>query len=52
MSTSHWIATIFELLLIVLIILGFLYEPVIAKWERKQGKKMLRAFKERKRYRR
>ena len=52
MSTSHWIATIFELLLIVLIILGFLYEPVIAKWEQKQGKKMLRAFKERKRYRR
>lgn len=52
MSTSHWISTIFELLLIVLIILGFLYEPVIAKWERKQGEKMLRAFKERKRYRR
>ena len=52
MSTSHWIATIFELLLIVLIILGFLYEPVIAKWEQKQGEKMLRAFKERKRYRR
>ena len=52
MSTLHWIQTIFELLLIVLIILGFLYEPVIAKWEQKQGEKMLRAFKERKRYRR
>lgn len=52
MSTLLWIQTIFELLLLVTLILGFLYEPVIAKWERKQGKRMLRAFKERKRYRR
>ena len=52
MSTLHWIQTIFELLLLVTLILGFLYEPVIAKWEQKQGEKILRAFKERKRYRR
>lgn len=52
MSTLHWIQTIFELLLIVLIILGFLYEPLVAKWEQNQCKKMFRDFKERKRYRR
>lgn len=52
MSTLHWIQTLFELLLIVTLILGFLYEPLVAKWEKKQGEKMLRAFKERNRYRR
>lgn len=51
MSTAHWIQTIIEILLIVAIIVGWIYEPILAKWERKQGEKMLKAFKHRKDYR-
>ena len=48
MSTLHWLQTIFEVLLIVAIILGFVYEPALAKWEKKQKEKVLKALKERK----
>ena len=51
MSTTQYIQTIIEILLIVAIIVGFVYEPIIAKWERKQGEKMLKALKARKEYR-
>lgn len=51
MSTAHWIQTIIEILVIVAIILGWIYEPALARWERKQGEKMLKAFKHRKDYR-
>ena len=51
MSTPHIIQTIFEVLMIVLIVMGFLYEPSLAQWEQKQGEKMLKAFKKRKEYR-
>lgn len=52
MSTLHLIQTILEVLIVVAVILGLLYEPIIAEWERKQGEKMLKAFKKRKEYRR
>lgn len=48
MSTVHTILTILEVLMIVAIIVCFIYEPVIAQWEHKQGKKMLKAFNKRK----
>ena len=48
MSTSHLITTIFEVLMVVAIIVGFIYEPAIANWEQKQGEKMLKALKVRK----
>ena len=51
MSTAHAIQTIIEVLLIGAIVVGFIYEPALAEWERKQGKKMLKAFKHRKDYR-
>lgn len=52
MSTAHLIQTIIELLVIVALIVGFIYEPALAKWEQKQGEKMLKAFNKRKEYRR
>lgn len=51
MSTAHWIQTIIEVLLIGAIVVGFIYEPILAEWERKQGEKMLKAFNKRKDYR-
>jgi hypothetical protein len=52
MSAVHWIQTIIEVLMIVLIAVGFLYEPLLAQLEQKQGEKMLKAFNKRKEYRR
>ena len=52
MSTAHLIQTIIEALMIPAVILCFVYEPLLVKWERKQGKKMLKAFNKRKEYRR
>ena len=52
MSVTHSIQTILEILVIVAIIVGFVYEPILVKWEQKQGEKMLKAFKKRKEYRR
>ena len=51
MSTAHLIQTTLELIVVALVIIGFLYEPVLARWERKQGRKMLRAFKKMRQYR-
>ena len=48
MSTAHAIQTIIEVLLIGALVVGHIYEPVLAQWEQKQGKKMLKAFKKRK----
>ena len=48
MSKVHLILTIFESLIIALIILGAIYEPVLAAWEEKQKNKVLKALKERK----
>ena len=51
MSTVHTIQTILEIVVIGLIELAIIYEPAIDKWEDKQKEKVLRAFNERKRYR-
>ena len=54
MSTAHAIQTIIEFLMIVTVVVGLMYEPAIAKWERKlakKGEKMLKAFNKRKEYR-
>jgi hypothetical protein len=48
MSSAYAIQTIIEIGVGVLIIIGFIYEPVLAAWEEKQKKKVLRALKERK----
>ena len=48
MSTLHIIQTIFEIGLVALVILGFVYEPVLIAWEDKQKEKVLKALKERK----
>ena len=52
MSTAHAIQTAIELLMIVAVVVGIIYEPALAKWEKKQGEKMLKAFNKRKEYRR
>ena len=51
MSISHWIQTSLEVVMIVALALGFIYEPLLAKWEEKQKEKVLRAFKERRKFR-
>lgn len=51
MSTTHVIQTVIELVMIITVVVGFIYEPALARWERKQGEKMLKAFKKRKEYR-
>ena len=51
MSTLHIIQTVFEIVMIGLIVLGFIYEPILAKWEDKQKEKVLKALKEKRRYR-
>lgn len=51
MSTAHYLQTIIEVLVIVALIIGFIYEPALAKWEQKQGEKMLKALKKRKEHR-
>ena len=51
MSTAHWIQTIIEAIVVIALIVGLFYEPVIAEWEEKQGEKMLKAFNKRKEYR-
>ena len=52
MSTGHLIQTILESVGIIALIIGGLYEPVLADWEEKQKEKVLKAFKKRKEYRR
>ena len=51
MSTAHWIQTIIEIAIIALVIVGLIYEPALAKWEQRQGEKMLKAFKKMRKYR-
>ena len=51
MSTAHLIQTIIEIVVVALIIVGLMYEPVIADWEEKQKEKVLKAFKEMRKYR-
>lgn len=52
MSTAHLIQTIIEFLGIAAIVVCIIYEPALVEWEKKQGEKMLKAFNERKKYRR
>ena len=51
MNTTQTIQTIIEVIVGLAVIVGVWYEPVIAEWERKQGEKMLKAFKKRNEYR-
>ena len=51
MSTAHTIQTIIEILMIVAVVVGIIYEPVLAKWEERQKEKVLKAFKERRKFR-
>jgi hypothetical protein len=51
MSTAHAIMTALEILIVIGVLVAVFYEPVIAKWEQKQKEKILKAFKERKKYR-
>ena len=51
MSTAHWIQTIIEILMIAVLVIGFIYEPALANWEEKQKEKVLKAFKERRKFR-
>ena len=45
MSLTQWIVTIIEGLAVLAVIVAVLYEPALAKWEKKQGEKMLKKFK-------
>lgn len=52
MATLHFMQTVGLILLAGLLVIGFMYEPMIAKWEQKQKRKVLRALKVMRRYRR
>lgn len=52
MSTAHWVQTIIEILIIGALIVGLIYEPIVAEWEQKQKEKVLKALKKRKECRR
>lgn len=43
--------TVFEFLLIALVIVCIVYEPVLVAWEEKQKERVLKAFKKQKEYR-
>ena len=51
MSTAHLIQTIIEGVLVIALFVCLIYEPAIAMWEKKQKRKVLRALKERKKFR-
>ena len=51
MSIAHWIQTIIEALVIAALIVGFIYEPILVKWEEKQKEKVIKAWKQRKKFR-
>ena len=51
MSTLQWIRTILEAVAIVALVLGFIYEPLLVKWEEKQKEKVFKAWKERRAFR-
>ena len=51
MSTIHYILTTLEILMVIAVIFGIVYEPILAAWEEKQKEKVLRAFKERRAFR-
>ena len=51
MSTAHWIQTSLEIVMVVALILGIIYEPILVKWEEKQKEKVLKAFNDRRKFR-
>lgn len=51
MSNTHLIQTVIEAIAVALVIIAVFYEPAVAKWEEKQKEKVLRAFKNRRKYR-
>lgn len=51
MSTSHFFLIVLEILISGILIIGFFYEPLLARWERKQARKVLRALKKMKEFR-
>ena len=51
MSAAHWIQTIIEVIVVVALIVGLFYEPIVAGWEERQKEKVLKAFKERRKLR-
>ncbi len=42
MSIAHSVQTFFEIIMIMAIIIGLIYEPLIVEWEQKQLKKFKR----------
>ena len=42
MSTTHSVQTFFEIIMIMGVIIGLIYEPSIVEWEQKQLKKLKR----------
>ena len=51
MSTIHYLQTGLEVVMVVAVILGIIYEPAIAKWEEKKKEKVLKAFNDRRKFR-
>ena len=51
MNNTQIIQTTIEIIVIAVLLVGYFYQPILAKWEAKQKEKVLKAFKNRKKYR-
>lgn len=51
MTNTQIIQTGIEIVILALLIVGVVYEPVVAKWEEKQKERVIKAWKQRKKYR-
>ena len=51
MNKAHLILSVIEIVLISAVVMGFLFEPVLVKWEEKQKQKVMTAWKNRKKRR-
>ena len=51
MTTGQWIQTIIEVLMLIAVIASMVYEPILVKWEEKQKEKVMKALKQRRKFR-
>ena len=51
MTTGQWIQTIIEVLMLIAVIASLVYEPILVNWEEKHKEKVMKAWKQRRKFR-
>ena len=51
MITSNFFSTVLLIIIGFALVIGFMYEPMVARWEQKQKRKVLRALKKMREFR-